>query len=344
MPSLHAGSSASAFFDLVAGHRATAVIYAAARLGIADVLLEGPKDCAQLARLIEVHERSLLRLMRGLVALAICAETTDGKFALTEVGTHLASNAERSLKAWALFEGGMLRARWSELIESIRTGKTADELAGLGQERFEVLAKTKDVGLVNEAMASITRSAVPGILSAYDFAGLSTLMDVGGGVGELMSALLKTYSSMQGIVFDLPHCAEGARKSLSSAGVADRCEFIGGNFFESLPLGAEAIVMKSIIHDWNDERSVRILQNCRRVLKGGARLIVIDRVMPERIGPDADTLSVVMSDLNMLGGIGGCERTESEFRTLLETGGFRMERVVPAGRYSVIEALAAQPL
>lgn len=341
MPSLRAESSASAFLDLVERHRATAVIYVAARLGIADFLLEGPKDSAQLARLIEVHERSLLRLMRGLVALAICAKTTDGQFALTEMGTHLAANAEHSLKAWALFEGGMLRARWSELIESIRTGKTADELAGLGQERFEVLAKTKDVGLVNEAMASMTRSAVPGILSAYDFAGLSTLMDVGGGVGELMSALLKKYSSMQGIVFDLPHCAEDATKSLSNAGIADRCEFIGGNFFESVPSGAEAIVMKSIIHDWNDERSVRILQNCRRVLKSGAHLIVIDRLMPERIEPVSDTLSIVMSDLNMLGSTGGCERTESEFRTLLAIGGFRMERVFPAGRYSVIEARAS---
>ena len=134
------------------------------------------------------------------------------------MGTHLAANAERSLKAWTLFEGEMLRARWSQLIDSIRTGKTADELAGRGQERFEVIAGTKDANLVNEAMVSLTRTVIPSLLSAYDFSGILTLMDVGGGLGQLMSAILKKYPTMQGIVFDLPHCAEGALKNLSDAG------------------------------------------------------------------------------------------------------------------------------
>jgi ubiquinone/menaquinone biosynthesis C-methylase UbiE len=165
-------------------------------------------------------------------------------------------------------------------------------------------------------------------------------MDVGGGLGELMGAVLKKCSAMRGIVFDLPHCAEGARKHLSDAGVSDRCGFIAGSFFDSLPPGVEAIMMKSIIHDWNDERCVRILHNCRRVLQRGARLIVIDRVVPDKLEPNVENLSVVMSDLNMLGGIGGCERTESEFRDLLAMGGFHMKCVVPAGRYGVIEASA----
>jgi len=316
------------------------VIFVAARLGIADLLLEGPKTATELARLTDTHEHSLLRLMRALVLLSICTEATDGRFNLTEVGTHLAANSERSLKAWALFEGEMLRAGWSQLIDSIRTGKTDDELAGVGQERFEVLAKTRNAGLVNEAMVSFTRTAIPALLSAYEFSGISTLMDVGGGLGELMSAILKKYPTMRGIVFDLPHCAEGARKNLSDAGVADRCKFIGGSFFESVPAGADAIVMKSIIHDWNDERCVRILQNCHRVLQPGAHLMLIDRVVPEKLELTADNLSAVMSDLNMLRGPGGCERTESEFRGLLEKAGFRLERVVPCGRFSVIEAAA----
>ena len=278
--------------------------------------------------------------MRGLVVLAICTETADGKFALTEMGSHLAANSERPLKGWALLEGGMLRARWGDLIESIRTGKTADEIAGLGQERFEVMAKTKDAGLFNEAMASMTRSAIPDILSAYDFTGIPILMDVGGGVGELIGAVLKKCPTMRGIVFDLPHCAEGARKHLSDAGVSDRCGFIAGSFFDPLPPGAEAIMMKSIIHDWNDERCVRLLHNCRRVLQRGARLIVIDRVMPEKPEPDACNLSVVMSDLNMLSGIGGCERTEGEFRDLLAKGGFRMECCGSRWPIRVIEAAA----
>jgi ubiquinone/menaquinone biosynthesis C-methylase UbiE len=333
-------SSVNTLLDLVGGHRVTAVIYVAAKLGIADFLLEGPKTVAELARLTDTHERSLLRLMRALVLLSICTEPTDDRFKLTEVGAHLAANSEHSLKAWTLVEGEMLRAGWGQLIDSIRTGKTATELAGLGQERFEALAETKDAGLFNEGMVSLTRTAIPALLSAYEFSGISTLMDVGGGLGELMRAILKQYPTMRGIVFDLPHCAEGARKNLSDAGVADRCQFIGGSFFESVPAGADAIVMKSIIHDWNDERCVRILQNCHRVLQRGARLMVIDRVVPERLEPTAENLSAVMSDLNMLRGPGGCERTESEFRGLLEKAGFRLRRVVPGGRYSVIEAAA----
>jgi hypothetical protein len=203
------------------------------------------------------------------------------------------------------------------------------------------MAETKDAGVFNEGMASMTRVALPPLLSACDFSGISTLMDVGGGVGELMSAILKKYPSMRGIVFDLPHCTERARQNLAGAGVAERAEFIGGSFFESVPAGADAIMLKSIIHDWNDERCVRILQNCHSALKRGDRLTVIDRVVPEKVEPDADYLSAVLSDLNMLRGPGGCERTESEHRDLLSRSGFRMTRVVPAGRYSLIEATVA---
>lgn len=340
LPLQSSDASSDVLLNMIDGHRVTAVIYAAARLGIADLLLEGPKSAAQLARLTDTHERSLFRLLRALVKLAICTEATDGNFQLTEMGTLLAAESERSLKAWVLLEGGLLRASWGELIESIRTGKTAFELAGLGQENFEALAKTKNAGLFNEAMVSITRMAVPAVLSAYDFSGISTLMDVGGGLGELMGAILKEYPRMRGIVFDLPHCAEGAKRNLSEAGVADRCQFVAGSFFESLPTGGNTIVMKSIIHDWNDERCVHILQNCHRALRLGAPLILIDKVVPENLDPGAGDLFIILDDLNMLRGAGGCERTPSEFRALLEKGGFRMQRVVPTGRYSVIEGIA----
>src|SRR5579859_3684962 len=157
-------SSVNTLLDLVGGHRVTAVIYVAAKLGIADFLLEGPKTVAELARLTDTHERSLLRLMRALVLLSICTELADDRFKLTEVGVHLAANSEHSLKAWTLVEGEMLRAGWRQLIDSIRTGKTATELAGLGPERFEALAETKDAGLFNEGMVSLTRTAIPALL------------------------------------------------------------------------------------------------------------------------------------------------------------------------------------
>ncbi len=333
--------SANALLSLAAGHRVTAIIYTAAKLGLADLLFDRPKTSDELARLTETHQPSLLRLMRALVVLRICTEVAGGVFQLTEMGSRLAAKSERSLKGWVIVEGEMLRAGWSGLIDSIRTGKTGNELAGLGQERFERMAESKDAAVFNEGMASITRLLMPAVLAACDFSGVSTLMDVGGGVGELMRAVLKKYPSIRGVVFDLPHCAERAGQNLAAAGVAQRAEFIGGNFFEAVPAGADAIVLKNVIHDWSDERCALVLQNCYRALKPGCRLTVIDRVVPEKLEPTAEHLAVVLSDLNMLRGPGGCERTEREHRALLTAGGFRVTRIVPAGPNSLIEAIVA---
>ena len=196
--------------------------------------------------------------------------------------------------------------------------------------------------MFNEGMKSMTRFAMPALLAACDFSMVSTLMDVGGGLGELMSAILRKYPSMRGIVFDLPHCAEGARRNLTAAGVAERAEFVGGSFFESVPRGADAIILKNIIHDWNDERCVRILRNCHSALKRDDRVTVIDRVMPENLMPNAEHLSAALSDLNMLRGPGGCERTEGEHRSLLSESRFQVTRIVPAGRLSLIEATVSE--
>lgn len=332
--------SVDLLLNLIDGHRVTAVIYTAAQLGIADFLLEGPKTATELARLTHTHERSLSQLIGTLVKLAICAQAPNGKFELTPMGTHLADNSERSLKAFVLLEGGLIRGAWNELIESIQTGKTAAELAGrTPQEHFANAAK-KSAGLFNEAMSSITRMAVSDLLAAYDFAGIGILMDVGGGVGELLIGILRKYPSMRGIVLDLPLSSERAKKNISDAGLADRCEFIAGDFFEPVPEGADAIIMKSIIHDWSEERCLRILRHCRRALAPDARLMLVDKVLPETIEPGPADLFVFLDDLNMLRGAGGCERTPSHFRALLREGGFDMQRVVPTGRYSVIEASA----
>jgi cyclopropane fatty-acyl-phospholipid synthase-like methyltransferase len=281
--------------------------------------------------------------MRALCTLGIFSEARDSKFSLTELGTYLTAGSEHSLKAWALIEGDMLRTAWDQLIESIRTGKTGAELAGGSQERFEEMAKTNQAAaaLFNEAMVSGTRTHIPALLAAYDFSGISTLMDVGGGLGELISAILQKYRLMHGIVFDLPHCEQAATKNLAALGVADRCKFVAGSFFEAIPAGADAIIMKSIIHDWSDERCVRILQNCHRSMKPGARLLVLDRIISEKPESTADHLSAVLSDLNMLRGPGGCERTENEHRELLVKGGFRVTSIIPIGRVSVIEAAVA---
>jgi SAM-dependent methyltransferase len=333
--------SPNTMMDLIAGHRVTAVIYVAAKLGLADLLTDGRRTAADLARLTDTHERSLLRLLRALCGLGICTEAGGGTFGLTELGGFLAAKSERSVKAWALLEGDMLRAGWGQMIDSIRTGKTASEFAGGSPERFEEMDRTNRAAaaLFNEAMVSGTRMQIAALLAVYDFSGIATLMDVGGGLGELISAIAGKYPSMQGIVFDLPHCEEAAVKNLAASGVADRCRFIGGSFFEQVPAGADAIIMKYIIHDWNDERCVQILRNCHRALKPGAKLLVVDRVMPARLEATPDHLAVALADLNMMRGPGGCERTEGEHRALLAKGGFGLTRFVPFGRFSVIEAV-----
>src|SRR5262249_28984414 len=156
------------------------------------------------------------------------------------------------------------------------------------------------VRLFNDAMVALTRRVIPAVLAAYDFSAITRLIDVGGGYAELLCAILKTYPSMHGAVFDLPRCADGARRQLAEAGLTQRAEFIAGSFFETVPGGADAVIMKSIIHDWDDARSVAILTNCRRALPDTGRLLLVERVMPEALAVDPEHLSVVLSDLNML--------------------------------------------
>ena len=187
-------------------------------------------------------------------------------------------------------------------------------------------------------MVALTRQVIPAVLAAYDFSSIARLIDVGGGYGELLCAILKACPSLRGAIFDLPRCAEGAKRQLSDAGLSDRGEFISGSFFESVPSGADAVIMKSIIHDWDDERSVKILQNCRSALAAGGKLLLVERIMPEMPEANAEHCSITLSDLNMLRGPGGSERTESEYRDLLSKSGFKMTRVLPAGRWNVIEA------
>ena len=333
--------AATALLDLIGSQRITAVIHAAARLGLADLLAEGPQTVRQLAERSGVHEPSLRRLLRALVSVGVCARSGTDRFELTPLGAPLAASAPQSLKAVALFEGELLWHSWGALVESIRSGKTSAELAGL-ENSFDLMGRNPEaVATFNAAMVAFTRAIVPDVLAAYDFRGVTRLIDVGGGYGELLGAILQTHPSMHGAIFDLPRCAEGARTHLADVGVGERAEFIAGSFFESVPGGADAVIMKSILHDWNDQRCTVILTNCRRALPRHGRLLLVERLMPEEPEVKAEHRSVTLSDLNMLRGPGGCERTEGEYRTLLDASGFRMTRVLPAGRSHVIEATVA---
>jgi hypothetical protein len=330
--------SALRLFDLIQSHRVTAVIYVAAKLGLAELLRDGPQTPGALAKATGADERSLGRLLTALSTIGLCSRTGEGGYALTEVGACLDGEAELSFKGWTILEAEMLSKSWSGMLESVMTGKTAAELQGFASS-FELMGRTpENVDKFNLAMTELTRLVTPDILRSYDFSGISHLMDVGGGSGELLGAIAQQNRKLHGTVFDLPRCAEAAGKHLRQIGVSDRIEFVAGDFFKSVPAVADAIILKSIIHDWNDARSISILRNCHQSLPGGGKLLLVERLMPEAPDLADEDKAHAMSDLNMMRGPGGSERTKGQYRELLEQSGFALAAVHPAGRFNVIEA------
>jgi hypothetical protein len=329
-----------ALFDLIQSHRITAVIYVAAKLGVAECLRDGPLSSSVLSKAVGADENSLHRLLVALATIGVCNIDGQSRFSLTDIGAQLDSRSERSLKGWAIFEGELLSKSWTGLIESVRSGKTAAQLLGLNNS-FDLMGRSSEnVAVFNAAMADLTRIVTPGIIRAYNFSEAGLLMDVGGGSGELVSAVLQAFPTIKGIVFDLPRCAESANTLFRQTGISDRAEFIAGNFFDAVPKGADTILLKSVIHDWDDGRSAIILGNCREATHERGKLLLVERLMPAAPGNDGQHRSHAMSDLNMLRGPGGQERTASEYQELLNRNGFRLNAIFPAGLFSVIEACA----
>jgi SAM-dependent methyltransferase len=320
----------------------TAVIYVAAKLGIAELLRHGPISVNELAKSTGADKQALDRLLVALSTIGICAPAGEDRYSLTEMGAGLDGTAEQSFKAWAIFEGQMLSNRWNGLLDSVMTGKTAAQLQGVS-DSFDLMARSPEaVSMFNAAMVDVTRFVTPDILRAYDFGGITHLMDVGGGSGELIGAIARQYPHIRGTVFDLPRCAESATSHLDRMGVSGRTKFLAGDFFQTVPTGADAIIMKSIIHDWNDELSLKILRNCRRALPENGRLLLVERMMPEFPGVSDGDREQAMSDLNMLRGPGGLERTEKKYGRLLHDAGFQQLATNPAGVFCVIEARTAK--
>jgi DNA-binding MarR family transcriptional regulator len=335
MPS---STSAIKLLDLIQSHRVTAVIYVAAKLGIAELLRSSPKSPNELAKETGADQHALGRLLTALSTVGLCSRVGDDRYALTEIGAALDEAADYSFKGWAIFEGEMLSKSWNGMLESVTTGKTAAQLLGLNNS-FDLMSRTpENVRIFNAAMADLTRLVTPDIILAYGFSRVSHLMDVGGGSGELIGAVTKEYPHLRGTVFDLPRCAETANNHLQRVGVSDRASFVAGDFFREIPAIADTIVLKSVIHDWDDARSTSILQNCRQALPEAGTLLLVERIMPESPTVKNEDKAHAMSDLNMLRGPGGLERTEQEYRRLLNKSGFRPATIYPAGRFSVIEA------
>jgi DNA-binding HxlR family transcriptional regulator len=327
--------------DLIQSHRVTAVIYVAAKLGIPDLLLEAPRMTEEIARSTGSNQAAITRLLYALCTLGICERTIGAAYSLTVMGTSLAESAQPSVKAWAIFEGEILYKSWSGLLDTIKSGKTAAELRGF-IDSFDMMGRSpENVHIFNGAMADLTRLVTADVVAAYDFSGFTHLLDVGGGSGELLGAVLTRYPQLRGTVFDLERCTDAATNHLQEIGCENRATFIAGDFFESVPAVADAIILKSVIHDWNSERSQQILGNCRRAIPADGTLLLAERLISDVPTIAADHRSHALSDLNMMRGPGGQERTSAQYEELLKCAGFEVVRIVPAGRFSVIEAKPA---
>jgi len=325
--------------DIVNGSWMSQATYVAAYLGIPDLLADGARSGEGLARATNAHAPSLRRLMRALVTIGICRDQGDGIYQLTTMGSLLRSDTADSLRAWTLYWGGSLWPIWGNLLHSVMTGKSARTLT-TESDRFEQLDANPEAAKVfNQAMVELTRLDSVSVARACNFSGMKRIVDVGGGYGELLGVILQANPDLHGVLFDRKHAIEEARLHMQAASVADRCEFVVGDFFESIPVEADAYILKSVIHDWNDQKSMAILHNCRRAMHDRARILLVERIVPRQLTMSAAHRAIARGDLNMLTVMGGQERTEEEYRRLLEAAELSVKGVVPAGPvFSVIEA------
>lgn len=323
---------------MIMGFRTTQLVHTAARLGIADLLVEGPRDASALADAVGAHPRALYRLLRALASVGVFVEADDGRFELTPLAQTLRSDVPGSLRDLALLYGDeWLWRAYGRTCYSVTTGLPAFDLVH-EQPLFEYLSLHPEAASTfDAAMTAFSERETAAILAAFDFSGAGQVVDVGGGRGALLASILDTNPRVRGVLFDRPPVVEVARDLLNRAGVADRCTLIAGDFFEAaLPEGGDVYVLKSVLHDWDDARSIAILQRCREAMGPDSRLVVVERLVPDGRGPSEAKLF----DINMLVVTGGLERTEAEYRRIFEAAGFELARSVPTrAPVSIIEGV-----
>src|SRR5215469_348595 len=323
---------------LIFGYSITRSIAVAAELGIADQLAEGSQTPGELARRCGVMERPLYRMLRALAGEGVFAESDDGRFALTPMAELLRSDHPRSLRDWAIFMADLPHRASMEMLHSLKTGGSAFRKA-FGLPLFDYLSANPGYGnMLFRAMSSISAARTAGLLAAYDFSQVTRLVDVGGAHGSMCAAITKRYTRIRCTCFDLPSAEQGALKTFRDSGVANKCDFVGGDFFEDVPADGDAYLLSTVLHDWGDGQCLQILSNCRRRIQRQGKLLVVDIVLPaEKNVPDTYRNFLDLNVLTM--GEGGMERTESEFRTLLAAAGFSLCRVIPTNAPQwVIEA------
>jgi hypothetical protein len=333
---------AERMMQLATGFVFTAAMQPIARLKIADLLADGPLPVSELARRTGSNEDALYRVLRLLASAGVFAESPGKVFALTPMSELMRAGVPGSLRDMIVWVGNRFHSKvWSEMGYSIQTGQPAVEHV-YQKPCFDAIFGDPDIAYdFNSAMTCFSNMIAPAVLEVYDFSEIGTLMDVAGGHGAILCEILNRYPTMKGILFDMPNVIEEATCHICSLKMDHRCETVTGDFFESIPAGADAYYMQHIIHDWDDERSLKILANCRQALEGrkDGRLLIVDSVVPENSEPHPSK----WLDLEMLLMPGGRERTDGEWRALFAKAGFEITRIVPMrAAESVIEARARE--
>ena len=325
-------------FDQITGYWLSQAIYVMAKLEVADRLSEQPQSCDDLAEQIGCDADALFRLLRALAAHGISKEHAGRKFSATPGSDALCRHSPNSLWALAVMLGEEHYVAWGKLLEGVRRGTVPFELT-FGQPIFEYFDRNPaSAAVFHRAMIEHAQLTHLAAVEAYDFGSVRQVADIGGGHGTLLAMILQKNPHLHGILFDLPDVVAGADNGpLAQQGVRDRCDIIGGDFFQAVPEGADLYIMSTVIHDWHDEAACRILNNVRDAMADDARLVLVERVLRAPNQPDSGK----MADLNMLVMTGGRERSEEEYRELLAASGLRMLRVIPTrAESSLIEAAA----
>jgi hypothetical protein len=325
-----------ALFEMATAYWLSQAIYVAAKLGIADLLADGPQSCVVLAALTGSDAASLSRLMRALSSVGIFSQLGGDRFALSRLAESLRTGVHGSLRAMVITIGEIHYQACGNLLHSVQTGSPAFN-ALFGTSLFDYLRQNADAAdAFDHGMANVSSQLAYAVLMAYDFAGITSIVDVGGGQGMLLEKILQFNPNMTGTVFDTASTIERAKGRLGKDMLARRCSYVSGDFFTSVPQEADAYILCGIIHDWDDDRAITILRNCARAMTKKSRVLLVDMIVP-------DTTSASFSkllDLNMLVMNGGRERTQAEFCALLNAADYKLTRIVPTmAPQSVIECM-----
>ncbi|GAA3828795.1 methyltransferase [Streptomyces phyllanthi] len=327
--------------DVAWEYMSAQILHMATDLGLIDRLAEGPRSSGQLAEETETHGPSVLRLLRVLATLGVVTQTEPDRFELTELGGDLRTGTPGSVRdVFRFLCSAGAWSSWGDAAHSLRTGGTAFE-HNYGMPAFAYLGRhPEEAAKLNGAMGRMTSETAAGLIAGCDFTRFHTVVDVGGGSGVFLAEILRSAPRTTGVVYDMPTGVAEAAQTLAAAGVADRATVTAGSFFESVPEGADAYVMKLILHDWDDEKSLRILRGIRESIKPEGRLLIFERVVPDVVG--AEHRRALLADMLMLVLTGGRERTEDEYRGLLDQAGFTLASVSgPLGElgFSRLEAV-----